>query len=340
MEIIQSLIVYGGKYMATGRQESNEKYLKRIENVLVGKPEFLNGYVNSLLDCTLRTRYGYLNHVVKFMEGRTIEDLNIDTFNSYMNQISMKENGEPNTPQYCISVYFAIKRFVEYLTNTGKIEKNFVCNTKKPKNKELQRTVVKRENDYLETEDIKILMNNIENQSVNDGYIHSEMWQHRDIAIFSIFLTTGIRCAALQMLDVNDVNLEQKMISVTEKGSKARIIEISQELCDIIEAWISDRNKYMIGYDEEALFISKRKNRMDNSTIYKLVKKYSGCVKGKEMHPHTLRASYATLLYDKTEDLFFVQDCMAHADSNTTRKYIRKKKRNTKQASEFMKTIL
>lgn len=58
------------------------------------------------------------------------------------------------------------------------------------------------------------------------------------------------------------------------------------------------------------------------------------------MHPHTLRASYATLLYDKTEDLFFVQDCMAHADSNTTRKYIRKKKRNTKQASEFMKTIL
>lgn len=326
--------------MTTGKQESDMKYKKRMENILADKPDYCRGYVNSLLDCSFKTRYSYLNHVCRFMKGRTIEELNLDSFNDYMNKISVKENGEPNTPSYCIGTYFAIKSFITYLTDTGKIENNFMLNVKKPKNKELQRTVEKRENDYLEKEEINNLMNSVETQETNSGYMHSKMWQNRDIAIFSIFITTGIRCSALQMLNVGDVDLKKKTISVTEKGSKVRIIEISKELCDIIEVWLIDRNQYMNGYDNDALFISKRKSRMDNSTIYRLVKKYSDCMNGKRMHPHILRASYATLLYEQVEDLFFVQDCMAHANINTTKGYIRKKKKNTKRASEIMKAVL
>lgn len=62
---------------------------------------------------------------------------------------------------------------------------------------------------------------------------------------------------------------------------------------------------------------------MSNNAISDVVKKYTVNINGKNITPHKLRATYGTMLYNKTKDIYFVQDCMNHSSASTTALYIR-----------------
>ena len=92
---------------------------------------------------------------------------------------------------------------------------------------------------------------------------------------------------------------------------------------------------------EDALFISNRKTRMDQSSISDVVKKYSSVIDGKHITPHKLRATYGTQLYAKTGDLYLVQECMGHSNPKTTELYIRGQKNEaTQKASDIMTKLI
>ena len=74
--------------------------------------------------------------------------------------------------------------------------------------------------------------------------------------------------------------------------------------------------------------------------MYLLIKKYSAGIDGKNITPHKLRATYGTQLYNKTGDIYFVQDCMGHHSPKTTENYVREKKQNTKKASDIMSKLM
>ena len=79
---------------------------------------------------------------------------------------------------------------------------------------------------------------------------------------------------------------------------------------------------------------------MDEVTVYNVIKKYADCIPEKNISPHKLRATYGTQLYNKTGDIYFVQECMGHSNPKTTELYVREKKQNTKKASEIMGKFL
>lgn len=163
-------------------------------------------------------------------------------------------------------------------------------------------------------------------------------WRNRDKAIISIFLTTGIRCSALMKLDITDIDIKKKTLFVTDKGDKVSSYYVSDETMQIVEKWINDRSKMFI--DSQALFVTKYRKRMTENSISDVTKKYAFTIKEKNISPHKLRATYGTMLYDKTKDLYFVQKCMKHSSPKTTEIYIRGEGKENAEASEIMSKLL
>lgn len=326
-----------------GNLDFNNKYLNKISNVIKNSPEYINGYYYYLNDLSITSRYSYINIVINFMKftNKDVVQLNFDDFLSYLSHIEYKENGEITTSSYKISVYSALKRFCTYLFSSKKINENYMLNVKRPKSIEFQSTIEKRNAGYLTKNEIKKYLYDVENGvGTRKSMTRQEEWRERDSLIILIFLTTGIRCSALMKLDVNNINTEFKTLTVTDKGSKTKIYNISDEVIRMYYNWIKKRHLLLNGVNEDALFISNQRKRMDQSSIYRIVKKYSKNIKGKNITPHKLRATYGTQLYNSTKDIYFVQECMGHSNPKTTEIYIRDKKNTTQKASSIISDII
>lgn len=327
--------------MASGLQDFNKKYINKINNVLKDQPEYIRGFVNYMSNVALTTKYSYMHDVINFVDrvNKPVEELTLDDFSNYIAELEYKDNGEPITSSYRIAVYSALKKFNNYLFATKRISENYMLYIERPKPIENQTTIEKREKGFLTKKEITKYIQTVEDNSINKYRQVGQIWNKRDMVIIKVFLNTGIRCSALSKLDITNVDFENKTLIVTDKGRKVKLYDLSDEIVEELKEWVSIR-KNDIKDSESALFISNRRRRMDQVSIYNVVNKYSKNIKNKHITPHKLRATYGTQLYNETGDIYFVQDCMGHKNPKTTELYIREKKQNMKKASDIMSKII
>ena len=327
----------------SGRQEETKKFLNLINGILNNSPEYMRGFSNFMSDSAIKTKYYYLNHVNAFLKyiNKEPEDLLFDDFSNYMNEIAYKEDGSRTSASYQINIYSSLKKFCEYLYVTKKLTENYMLYIKRPKAKESQETIEKREKGYLTEKELKRYIRSVEIGATAPHRVQSVEWDIRDKAIILTFLYTGIRNTALRMIDLQDINLKEKTIIVTDKGEHVRKFDIPDTLCEVLKEWLECRKEIMKGYDSDALFVSRKRNRMDSGTVLNLVKRYADdVIDDKNITPHKLRATYGTQLYNKTGDIYFVQECMGHSNPKVTELYVRDKKENTKRAGDIMDKLL
>ena len=327
----------------SGRQEETKKFLNLINGILNNSPEYMKGFSNFMSDSSIKTKYYYINHVNAFMKyvNKEPEDLLFDDFSNYMNEIAYKEDGSRTSASYQINIYSSLKKFCEYLYVTKKLTENYMLYIKRPKAKESQETIEKREKGYLTEKELKRYIRSVEIGATAPHRVQSVEWDIRDKAIILTFLYTGIRNTALRMIDLQDINLKEKTIIVTDKGEHVRKFDIPDSLCVALKEWLECRKEIMKGYDSDALFVSRKRNRMDSGTVLNLVKRYADdVIDDKNITPHKLRATYGTQLYNKTGDIYFVQECMGHSNPKVTELYVRDKKENTKRAGDIMDKLL
>lgn len=327
----------------SGMQEITKQHINMINAILDNKPDYFRGFVNFMNDTSIRTKYNYLNHVSAFMDytQKEPENLNFDDFNNYMSIIAYKEDGSKTSSSYQINIYSSLKKFCEYLYVSKRLLENYMLYIKRPKAKESQETITKREKGYLNEKELKRYIRSVEIGAIAPHRVQSEEWDIRDRAIILTFLYTGIRNSALRMIDLEDLNLKEKTLIVTDKGEKVRKYDMPDNLCEAINEWIICRESIMEGHDSKALFISRRKSRLNSGTVLHIVKRYAdNVIDDKNITPHKLRATYGTQLYNKTGDIYFVQECMGHSSPQVTELYIRDKKENTKRAGDIMDGLL
>ncbi|MDO8886535.1 site-specific tyrosine recombinase XerD [Candidatus Oleimmundimicrobium sp.] len=144
----------------------------------------------------------------------------------------------------------------------------------------------------------------------------------RDKAILEFLYGAGIRVSELVSLNVEDIDFESGYIRVFGKGSKERIVPIGSYALESVSNYIKNgRIKMTKGRYGSALFLNQRGGRLTRQGCWKLLNKYAGQAGLKNIHPHSLRHSFATNLLQAGADLRSVQEMLGHADISTTQIY-------------------
>lgn len=325
-----------------GKESFNNQYQDKIK-ILLSKSKYndvLKSYYYSLYSGNIQSessRYNYLRIISSFLNetNKNIDEINLDDYNYY------KKNKNNCNSSYQIVIHTALKHFSNYLYESGRNEKDYMENSKRPKFKESQETREKREHNYLTKKEIEKLISSV-NKGVGTKRAKSfqNNWKERDLAIITLFLTTGLRCSGIYKLDIDSIDFENKLLITTEKGDKIREITLSDDELKCLNDWIKIRKNIIKDENEQALFISNRKQRMKQETIASLVKKYASNIDGKNITPHKLRATYATQIYEKKKDAKLVQELMGHSNVNTTMLYIRNAENRTNIGSEIMSGLI
>ena len=168
----------------------------------------------------------------------------------------------------------------------------------------------------------------------------------RDRAILELFYASGLRLSELVGVDVEDVNLGQRMVRVLGKGGKERIVPFNSTTEKALRTWLGDRGALLVARREprrgerpgpkprassrerakpassEPLFINYRGTRLTGRSVDRLLRRYvAQCSTRMGISPHALRHSFATHLLQRGADLRAIQELLGHARLATTQRY-------------------
>jgi integrase/recombinase XerC len=145
----------------------------------------------------------------------------------------------------------------------------------------------------------------------------------RDRAIAELFYSSGLRLAELVAVDLDDIDSQSKLLTVTGKGNKARTVPVGAMALEAIDRWLEVRPHKTVDRDSaKALFTSARGQRISVRNIQarlKLQGRKSGM--HQDVHPHMLRHSFASHMLESSGDLRAVQELLGHANISTTQIY-------------------
>lgn len=148
----------------------------------------------------------------------------------------------------------------------------------------------------------------------------------RDSALLEFLYGTGARVSETVGVDLGHVDLEDKVVRVTGKGSKQRLVPMGGKAVAAIAMWLPDRMSLIRrNFAGDPLFINLRGTRLSRQGIFDIVKKYalSAGIDPVRVSPHVLRHSAATHMVEAGADLRTVQEMLGHATISTTQVYTR-----------------
>jgi len=143
----------------------------------------------------------------------------------------------------------------------------------------------------------------------------------RDLAMFELMYSSGLRLAELVGIDLVDLDLSVGQIRVTGKGGKMRDLPVGERAVAATNKWLGYRRS-LSGAADRAVFLSSRGKRIAPRTVQMRLKKLAES-QGLErsLYPHMLRHSFASHLLESSGDLRAVQELLGHADISTTQVY-------------------
>jgi integrase/recombinase XerC len=143
----------------------------------------------------------------------------------------------------------------------------------------------------------------------------------RDQCMMELMYSSGLRLSELVAINLSDLKLAAKEVMVTGKGSKQRLLPITESAVSAIKQWLKIRPDYCLA-GEKALFVSKQKNRISVRNVQDRMEKW-GLKQALPSHvnPHKLRHSFATHMLESSGNLRAVQTLLGHADLATTQIY-------------------
>ena len=143
----------------------------------------------------------------------------------------------------------------------------------------------------------------------------------RDRMILEMFYAAGMRLSELIGLDDVDVDFSAKLIKVTGKRNKQRLIPFANELEHDLRVYIKVRDEALPN-GSDAFFVRKDGKRMYPMQVYRLVKRnLSKVVTLKKRSPHVLRHTFATVMLNDCAELRAVKELLGHESLTTTEVY-------------------
>ena len=207
----------------------------------------------------------------------------------------------------------SLRTFYKFLHRENIIESNPAISLSAPKRpKSLPK--------FLTPDEIEKVLNNVK-INTPAGF--------RNRVILELLWATGMRISELSNLNFGDLNLDENEIKVFGKGSKERIVLISDRAKDFLVQYIKTARKliapdYDIGEitDKSPVFINSTGYRLQNKTIRKVLHEVVEEIElPKKVTPHVFRHSFATHLIENGADLRVVQELLGHSGISNTQIY-------------------
>ncbi|HYN51801.1 MAG TPA: site-specific tyrosine recombinase, partial [Thermoleophilaceae bacterium] len=145
----------------------------------------------------------------------------------------------------------------------------------------------------------------------------------RDRALLELMYACGLRASEAIGLELNDVDVEERVLRARGKGSKERLVPIGQAAARAVGLYLERGRAALVkGSAETALFVNFRGGQLTRQGLYKIVRRHAVTAGlADRMSPHTLRHTFATHLLAGGCDLRSVQEMLGHADVSTTQLY-------------------
>ena len=144
----------------------------------------------------------------------------------------------------------------------------------------------------------------------------------RDWAAAELLYATGMRVGELVGIDLADIDTSERLVRVTGKGNKERVIPFGVPAAGAVAAWISrGRSQCLADQTEQALFLGRRGARADQRQVREAIHQLCAAAGIPDIAPHALRHSAATHLLTNGSDLRSVQEVLGHSSLNTTQRY-------------------
>lgn len=282
---------------------------KNIQNLV---DDFLE-YLELDLGRSPKTIENYCHYIERFLifsKIKTPGDINIELikkYRLYLNRLT-DENGhslKKITQNYHI---IALRNFLKFL---AKRDIQAMSAEKIEVGKNPQKEMI-----FLEFKEIEMILNSITGGSLQIL---------RDRAIIELLFSAGLRVSELSSLNIENINLQTQEFSIIGKGSKMRVVFISDSAKKALGEYLKKRTDI-----DPALFIRTNKIgfqkdddlRLTPRSIQRIVKHYAkkaGIIK--DVHPHTFRHSFATDLLSNGADIRSVQAMLGHSSITTTQIY-------------------
>lgn len=143
----------------------------------------------------------------------------------------------------------------------------------------------------------------------------------RNDAIIDLLFSTGIRIGELAQIQLQDIDLKNRVVVIFGKGRKERLLYLSStELIDKLNSWMEVRELFRPKND--ALFLNKYGQALSIYGIEDIFAKYRKLASiNEKATPHYLRHSFATQLLENGADLRAVQEILGHSSVSTTEIY-------------------
>ncbi len=144
----------------------------------------------------------------------------------------------------------------------------------------------------------------------------------RDWAVLELLYGTGARIGEVVGLDIDDIDLNTRLVRVMGKGAKERVVPIGTPAADALAVWLEQaRPRLVVADSGPALFLGVRGHRADPRQLRSAVHRAAARAGVEDVAPHALRHTAATHLLRGGSDLRSVQELLGHASLATTQRY-------------------
>ena len=236
-------------------------------------------------------------------EGKALEEVTIDDLRHFAAGLHDVGIG----PRSQCRILSGIRSFFRFLLLDGRIDKDPTELLESPKlGSHLPEVLTTEEVDRME------------------AAIDLSKWEgHRNKAIIEVLFSCGLRVTELITLRLSSLYLDDHYVRVLGKGSKERLVPISQKAIDELAYWFDDRCRMDIKPGEEDyVFLNRRGGHLTRTMILLIIKQVARDAGIKKVvSPHTLRHSFATALLEGGADLRAIQAMLGHESIGTTEIY-------------------
>ena len=337
------------------RDEKNNRVMEKINDITVDLPMFVRRFANEYLitkNKAPRTVLGYVGDIKVFFEYleksqgipvmqikiETLGSLTADDIQDYLMYLMRYNRKDPNNSKVIKESNQApararklssLRALYRYLIAHGPLEKNVAELVDMPK-------IEEKASVYLEKEEVREVLQGAETGDAltQTQYKFAKGQQMRDVAILTLLLHTGMRVSELVGIDLQDIDWGEKRIRIFRKGRKEQYVYFNEPVREALQDYI-DHERKVSAEDLNALFISRKGQRISVRAVERLVKKYTAStVPTKRITPHKLRSTFATNLYEETGDIYVTSDALGHSSLETVKKYTNLHDERRRRAAE------